>query len=264
MTTDSYLMRSDAPFAAEVWQAMDNAMVGSAKSVLTARRILPVEGPYGLGLKSIPLPDEQVEEGRLVSRGLPLSLFTRPFTLSKRDLASFERDPVALNLKHVAEASMSCARAEDNLLFNGSAEAPGLLTAEGANHVSLAAWTKIGAATNDIIGAVTVLDAAGFHGPYALALAPRRYNLLLRRFPDGMTSELEHVKTIAAQGVFKAPALERGGVLLTSAVQFSSIVLGQDMAISFLGPDGEKLEFSVSESLALNLHVPASVCVLGE
>nr|HID14514.1 hypothetical protein [Anaerolineae bacterium] len=52
---------------------------------------------------------------------------------------------------------------------------------------------------------MTILDGAGFHGPYCLALAPDRYNLLLRRYPQGTVSELEHVKTMVTDGVFKAP-----------------------------------------------------------
>ena len=43
------LNRGDAPFSDKVWAAIDAAVVGAAKSQLGARRVLPVEGPYGLG-----------------------------------------------------------------------------------------------------------------------------------------------------------------------------------------------------------------------
>jgi len=66
------------------------------------------------------------------------------------------------------------------------------------------------------------------------------------------------------EGVFKAPILESGGVLLASGHQFASIVLGQDMAIGFIGPAEEKLEFSVSESLAPLIRQPRAICVLKE
>jgi hypothetical protein len=39
-------------------------------------------------------------------------------------------------------------------------------------------------------------------------------------------------------------------------------VLGQDMMIGFIGPSGGELEFSISESLALRVRQPKSICVL--
>jgi len=65
-------------------------------------------------------------------------------------------------------------------------------------------------------------------------------------------------------GVFKAPILESGGVLLASGRQFASIVLGQDMTIGFIGPAGGEVEFSISESLALRIRQPQALCVLKE
>ena len=94
-------------------------------------------------------------------------------------------------------------------------------------------------AAANVIEAVTRLDAAGFHGPYALALAPSRYNLLLRRYPQGNGTELEHLAMIATAGVLKAPILESGGILMASGPQFAAIVLGQDMTIGYVGPTDE-------------------------
>jgi uncharacterized linocin/CFP29 family protein len=75
-------------------------------------------------------------------------------------------------------------------------------------------------------------------------------------------TEMEHIQTLVTGGLVKVPILKDGGVLLAVGRQYASIVLGQDMTVGFIGPDEEKLEFSVSESLALYLRVPASVCVL--
>jgi len=150
------------------------------------------------------------------------------------------------------------------LIFKGTPPMPGLLTVEGANELKLSPWDEVGAAAEDIIKAVTILDGAGFHGPYSLALAPSRYNLLFRRYPRGNFSELEHVKTMVTKGVFKAPILDSGGVLLASGRQFASIVLGQDMTIGFVGPTGEEIELSISESLAPLVRQPQAICVLKE
>jgi uncharacterized linocin/CFP29 family protein len=169
-----------------------------------------------------------------------------------------------LDLRTAAVAAVSCAKQEDSLLFHGAKAlgADGLLTAKGTQSLKLKSWEELGSAVNDLIQAVTVLDKAGFHGPYAVALTPALYNLLFRRYRQGNVTELEHMQTVVTDGIVKAPALGAGGVLIASGRQFASIVLGQDLMTSFVGPSGREYEFTVSESLALRLAEPAAVCVL--
>ncbi len=259
---NKYLAREDAPFGAEVWEVLDATMMEAAKGQLTGRRLLHVEGPFGLGLKAVPLRDERGEDGLTTGRVLPLSMIRKPFTLGARDLANYEREDVALNTNPVAEAAIGAARQEDDLIFEGASGMPGLLTAEDAHQHNLSAWEEMGAAANDLIQAITALDGAGFHGPYTLALAPARYNLLFRLYDRGNRSEMEHVRTMITEGVLKAPVLESGGVLLASGRRYASIVLGQDMSIAFIGPGDSGLEFAISESLALYIRRPQAICVL--
>ena len=261
---DKYLSREDAPITAATWDTLDKTMEAAAKTVLAGRRILHVDGPYGLGLKAVPLADPPVEQAAITSGVLPLALIHRSFTMSKRDLAAFEKDGVMLDTRGVAMAAIDCATLEDTLVFQGTKETAGLASAKGTNSMKLSAWGEVGAAADDVIKAITVLDGAGFHGPYAMALAPARYNLLLRRYPQGNTTELEHVKVAVTEGVFKAPVLEGGGVLLASGRQYASIVLGQDMIVGFVGPEGERLEFNISESLTPYIRVAKAICVLKE
>ena len=157
--------------------------------------------------------------------------------------------------------AIAVARREDDLIFNGAPGIPGLLTVEGTHRQQLSAWEEVGAAANDVIKAISTLDEAGFHGPYALALAPARYNLLFRRYPQGNQSEMEHVRTMVTEGIVKAPALE-GGLLLAGGRHYASIVLGQDMSIAFIGPAGGEIEFAISESLTLYIRRSQAICVL--
>jgi uncharacterized linocin/CFP29 family protein len=259
--TNKYLSREDAPIEAGTWEILDRTMLEAAKSVLSGRRILHIEGPYGLGLKAVPLRDPEVEAAPVTSPVMPLALINKSFSMAKRDLAAFERDGIMLDTKLVATTAIECATLEDELVFQGTKEA-GLLTAKGCNQLKLSPWGEVGTAAEDIIKAVTALDGSGFHGPYCLALAPSRYNLLLRRYPNGNMSELEHVKTMVTEGVIKAPVMETGGILLASGRQYASIVLGQDMAVGFIGPAGERLEFSISESLTPYIRQPKALCLL--
>lgn len=260
--TNQYLSREGAPIAAGTWEVIDRTMLEAAKSVLSGRRLLSIDGPYGLGLKAVPLSDPEAASAPVTSPVLPLALIAKSFTMAKRDLAAWERDGTMLDTKPVADAAMECARLEDELVFKGTKDAPGLLVTRGCHQLSLSSWGEVGAAGEDIIKAITALDGSGFHGPYCLALAPQRYNLLLRRYPTGNFSELEHINTMVTAGVIKAPALGGGGVLLASGRQFASIVLGQDMAVGFIGPVAERLEFIISESLTPLVRQPKAICLL--
>jgi uncharacterized linocin/CFP29 family protein len=53
--TNKYLFRVDAPIEAGTWEILDQTMLEVAKSILSGRRILNIYGPYGLGLKAVPL-----------------------------------------------------------------------------------------------------------------------------------------------------------------------------------------------------------------
>ncbi|MGD0765537.1 MAG: family 1 encapsulin nanocompartment shell protein [Dehalococcoidia bacterium] len=262
--TNKYLAREEAPVEPDTWKMLDAAMVEVARGALAGRRLLDVEGPYGFGLKAMPLEDLELQQDLFASAALPVPSIQVGFALGKRDLAAYERDGLPPNLKPLVEATTRAAELEDTVILKGAARLGGLLSVKGSNTQALSPWSELGTAAGDIINAVTALDGAGYHGPYALALAPARYNLLHRRHPAGNFSELEHLQTIATEGVFKAPVLEKGGVIVNAGRQYASIILGQDMAISFIGPTKENLEFSIVESLALFVRQPGAICALTE
>jgi uncharacterized linocin/CFP29 family protein len=207
-----FLHREDSPFEKKVWDRIDEVVVASAKSQLSARRILNVEGPYGLALKflygSDVTQDDSAKATVSLSKAIPIVAINQSFSLPARDIAAFEQQGIDLNLKAAAEAAMACARREEELLYVGSKSlgVDGLLTRKGTQSIKLQPWEEIGNAVNDLICAVSQLDNAGFHGPYSLALTPNRYNLLFRRYPQGNMTEIDHVKSIVTEGVIKAPS----------------------------------------------------------
>ncbi len=265
---EDYLHRDEAPFGPQVWARIDEAVIETAKTRLCARRLLHTDGPHGLGLKSIPGPEQTLHEGEEVSvtaSGVqPLVGIQAGFRIPKRDIAAHVSMGAPLDLRDAVQGGVACAQREDALLFDGDKKvgALGLLTGQGAAAHKLGAWDEVGQAIEDLIAAVDKLDRAGFHGPYTVALNAMRYNRLLRRYPQGNALELDHLRQLVTDGVVKAPALSKGGVLVAAGRQFASIVLGQDLSVGFVGPDAGDYEFVVSETLALRLAVPEAVCVL--
>jgi uncharacterized linocin/CFP29 family protein len=268
--SEKYLHRDDAPCGDKVWEKIDETVISAAKSQLCGRRLLHIQGPYGLGLKALPGSDKTADERNTGGAKMtapcvtPLAVIHSEFTLPVRDIAAFEQYGLPIDLGDAAKAAIDCAQQEDNLVFNGSKALGlrGLLNIEGSHSMKLKSWEKIGTAADDIIQAVTTLDDAGFHGPYCLALASKLYNLLFRRYPEGNSTEMEHLKQIAADGIIKAPVIRTGGVLLCSSGPFANIILGQDIMTGFTGPAGNMYQFIVSESIALWLSQPGSICIL--
>ncbi len=205
-----YLGRDDAPIQAETWNLLDQTMVEAAKSILAGRRLLSIEGPYGLGLKGVPLEDCSVGECLLVSKFVPVHMISTTFTLGVRDLIAYEQNGLPFATSQLIDAAIKCAKMEDSIIFEGVAGASGLLNAEGVNGQKLASWNTVGKAADDIIQGMITLDEAGYHGPYALALAPSRYNLLFRRYLQGIGTGFEHIRTIVTGGSLK-PRRRYGG-----------------------------------------------------
>ena len=268
--SEQYLNRGDAPFGEGVWEAIDNAVVGSARSQLAGRRLLHTIGPQGLGLKALPFGDRPVQgntvEGVTVSSScmVPVAMIHSEFTLSVRDVAAYEQSGIPLDLDAAVRAALALAHQEDQIVFNGlpALSVAGLLDTPRVRTIKLRPWNNVGDAVQDIIGAVEELDAAGFLGPYALALTPKSYNHLFRLYPHSDTTELEHARQAVTDRIIKAPALPGGGVLLDTSGPFANIVLGQDMMTSFVGPSAGRYQFAILESIALWVRVPEAICVL--
>ena len=106
---NKYLAREDAPFDAEIWDVLDAAMKQAAKNQLVGRRLLDVQGPFGLGLKSVPLGDAESESGLIASQVLPVLFIQESFTLGTRDVANYEREGIALDTCPVSDAARECA-----------------------------------------------------------------------------------------------------------------------------------------------------------
>lgn len=268
--SEDFLNRGDAPFEDKIWEQIDRTVQSVASRVLSARKLLHIEGPYGLGLKFVPEHDQVVSEessGALTvssAGAIPLAFLVNKFSLNSRDLDQFASSGIMFDMKEMVSSVLALADKEDKLLFYGSSAlgVRGMMNTPGTLKSKLKSWKKIGDATDTVISAIEQLDKAGFHGPYSLALAPSLYNSLFRRYPQEEVLEVEHLKSLVSEGIIKAPVLNEGGVLVNYGAQFASIALGQDLMTGFEGPEGRDYTFVLSESIALRINIPHTICVL--
>jgi uncharacterized linocin/CFP29 family protein len=263
-----YLNRSQAPFGAEIWQAIDAAAVGAARERLTGRRFLDIEGPFGIGLTTIEVGNDEYcrepaagEAGAVMGRALSIPMLRKSFRLSIRRLAAHIENRQPLDLAPVEDAAEAVAGREEELVYRGSGEAfnlRGLQTIDGRHALPGGDWAAVDRALGDVLAAVTTLDESGFRGPYALALSPALYNGLFRLYPGSDTMQLEHLRRLCTRGIFKA-AID-GGILVDPRV--GVLIVGQDLQAGYGGQDGVHYQLYLTESLVLRIDEPRAICTI--
>lgn len=253
--------------APDLLSKIEEAAIAAARDILTGRKVIDVEGPFGLGLTTVEVGNDDLcrqpgpnEASAVVSRALSVAMIYRRFALSKRRIAAFQETGQPLNLKVAEDAAQAVAAREEDFVYRGQPDfhLSGLLTAEGRNTLRGGNWGNVDEVLDNVIAAVNILDGKGYRGPYGLALAPALYNNLFRRYAGTELLQIEHLRRLCTRGIVKADI--DGGVLVAKDV--GSIILGQDMQISYLGPDAAHENFTVSESLVLKIEAPDAICTI--
>jgi uncharacterized linocin/CFP29 family protein len=254
-------------FSPDIIKKIEEAAVAAARDILSGRRIIDVEGPYGLGLTTVEFGNDDLcrqpgpdEASAVLSRALSLPMIYRRFSISKRRIAAFEEMHQPLNLKPAEDAAQAVAMREEEFIYTGQPDfnLQGLLNADGRNTLQGGDWNSVDQVLENVIAAVNMLDDKGYRGPYGLALAPALYNNLFRRYPGSDLLQIEHLKRLCTRGIVKTNI--DGGVLVAKDV--GSIVLGQDLQIAYLSPDAAHENFAVTESLVLKIEAPDAICTI--
>lgn len=258
--------KASGAVTSELLQRLEEAAISAARDVISARRIIDVHGPYGVGLTTVEVGNDDKcrepgpeEASAVVSRAISVPMIYRRFAISKRRIAAFQEGQ-ALNLKAAEDAAQAVAAREEEFVYQGQSDfhLGGLLTVEGRQSVKGGNWNNVDEILDSVITAVNMLDGKGYHGPYGLALAPELYNNLFRRYPGSDLLQIEHLKRLCTRGIVKA-AIE-GCVLVARDV--GAIVLGHDMQVSYLTSDAAHEHFAISESVVLKIEAPDAICTI--
>jgi len=265
----AYLNRDAAGIPETLWERIDDAAREAAREILTSRRFLDLEGPFGLGLTSVETgsesycrPAQPDAAGVVAGSAIAVPVLQQVFELSIRRVEGHLRMGLPLDLDPVQEAATAVAHREDEIVYHGIAELgiPGLLTHPQRLRQTIGDWKHVEQALNEVLAGVDRLDDAGFRGPYALALSPSRYNSLFRRYEGSDMLQLDHLRRLCEAGVFKAPV--QGGLIVDPRAGILRV--GQDLEVGYSMNDGIHHKLFVSESLVLALDEPGAVCALEE
>jgi uncharacterized linocin/CFP29 family protein len=240
-----YLARDSAPFDADFWKTIDDAVVSSASRLLIGRRFLTIFGPIGAGALSIQVDhstekEELFEDGIVKTAGrkfLEIPQIYDDFWLYWRDIENSEKSGYPIDISVAMSAAETVARREDDLVFFGNKDLgiSGLLTAPGIHKIKRGDWNSGENAFQDIIKGVTTLNGKGFYGRYALIISPDLYLELQRIQPGTGVIEMDRVKKIVNDRLYYSTALgTKKALLVCCEPQYMDLVIGQDIATSYL------------------------------
>lgn len=268
----SYLSRESASLPEELWTRIDNAVVKTARNVLTGRRFLHIFGPLGIGVQNIAIDDanavdEVAKDGLITTAGrkyVEIPTIFSDFTLLAKDLESAAKMGVPVDLSKVMAAAEACALNEDKLVYFGNARLGynGLLTAPGVNKITKKDWGTGENAYADIAAAIALLIQNSIYGPYALAMSPDLFMKLQRLQPGTGLLEIDRVGKLLDGHIYNSPVLgEEKAVLVGSDERNMDLVIGQDMATAYLEQKDLNHSFRVLETVLLRIKRKQAIVV---
>jgi uncharacterized linocin/CFP29 family protein len=263
----NWLRRDAAPLSEKVWNEIDKIAATMARQTLVGRRIADFDGPHGwnhvgtqLGTFRTVTASKPVGTARLSLPDLMLlTEIRRDFTIPWSAIDVFERVGPTLDSNVIEEAARETALAEDQLVFYGRGDVPGLLTHDETPRVPLSDWSTPGSAVTDLLTAVERLDEIGIKGPYEAVLSPDHYYSYLRTTVGGYPAAKQ--LGIVIEKVHSSPVVD-GAILFSTRGGDFLITVGGDFAVGYRWHDEESVHLFCVETVAAQLLTPRALCLI--
>ncbi|EGJ49682.1 family 1 encapsulin nanocompartment shell protein [Desulfocurvibacter africanus] len=257
------LKRELAPITAEAWAYIDEEARQILSQVLSARRVVDVDGPRGwehsaMALGRLSVPDKQPFEGvnMGVRRVLPLVEARVPFELDIWELDNIVRGARDIDVDSLEKAAHDIARLEERAVYYGLslAQIKGFMDASGYEVLTMNSQPE------DIVEKVTMgltrLVSQGVQGPYALVVSPGLWialSGLIRGFPLN-----KYVESLLGGPIVVSPFIENAFLISTRGGD-TSLSIGQDMSIGYGSSNKEKVKLFFTESFTFHVLEPRAI-----
>lgn len=274
-----FLDRDTIPLSKEQWAQLDQLVIETARRSLVGRRFIPIYGPLGPGVHTVPLDEfegsyigeadisGEVECGMIKAsraRYIVLPIIHKDFLLLWRNMAAGDVG-VPLDFAPAASAAAFTARKEDDLIFNGDPNLghDGILTVAGRSVMPLSDWNQVGNAFNNVAQALERLGGDGYYGPYALVVPPALYARMFGVHERTGVLEIRNVEELMTAGVFWSPVIPANrAVVVSVGAQNMDLAIAQDLVTAVLGPEKMNYAMRVFEILALRIKRPQAIVTL--
>ncbi len=256
-----FLKRQLAPLTEEAWHGIDERAKEVLKSILTARKIVHVEGPKGLNHTVIPegrltvLEKESEELCTGLYKVQPLVETRCEFVLNRWEMDNLTRGARDVDLGPLEEATRKAALFEENAIFNGYAKGniEGLVEMADKN-------LEFGQDASSIMDALTdgVLTLQDNFVPTPLSLVAGEKVWHQINHEAGAYPLYKQITELIEGDILFSPALE-GALLLPFDHEDLELNLGIDFSIGYQDHDAKEVRLHITESFTFRVLDPALI-----
>jgi uncharacterized linocin/CFP29 family protein len=257
-----FLKRSLAPITDAAWDEIDEGATQVLKTLLTARKVVDIEGPHGMDFSAVNLgkldiPKQQSKKD--VSFGIrtvqPLIETRIPFELDIWEMDNLVRGAQDADLDPLMAAAEKIARFEDKAIYYGFAKGNIKGIKESSSHKALDFHGEPEQLLNTVSMAVTELRRASIEGPYSLVVGSEMWRYIascIRGYP--LQNQLSAV--IDGQTILSPFLNDDDAFLISRRGGDLRMVLGQDLAIGYQSHTEQKVVLYFTESFTFQVIEP--------
>jgi uncharacterized linocin/CFP29 family protein len=251
-----------APITAEAWDEINDDATDIFTSVLSARRFVDVDGPYGLDFGAVHTgrvetkndKDKKVNYG--INQVLPLVETRAFFTEDIWELDNASRGAEQLEYNAMEETARKLAAFEERVIYYGleSAGIPGLKNQSEYDAVELPEGTD--ALLNALSKQLAIFKKNGIEGPYSLIVNPDDWERLTGEL-DGYPLR-KQINLLLDGSIILSPFIKETFLVSERGGDFR-LTLGQDLSIGYHFHDKDEVELFFTETFTFQCFEPAAV-----
>ncbi|WP_019132148.1 family 1 encapsulin nanocompartment shell protein [Peptoniphilus obesi] len=255
------LKRNSAPITEKAWEEIDDTAKEAITSMLTARRLLKVDGPKGFEFNCIgegrlkELDSKKGEVGTAIYEVRPLVESRIVFELNKWELDDIERGIKDPKLDALEEACKKIALFEEDAIYNGykKGNIEGLIPSAGHSF-------KLGNDGKSIIKAISDAKYALFESytdmPYDLVVSADVHDKINQIY-EGV-SVYSIIKKIIGGEIYRSKVV-KGAVMFPHKCEDIEFTVGGDFSVGYEYDDDKMVRLFVGESFMLRVLDPDKI-----
>ncbi|AEC52513.1 hypothetical protein PNA2_1598 [Pyrococcus sp. NA2] len=231
-------------------EKLNNALISAVSRSRVLLSHLPVTKV--IGLQSVRVDIIESKDGvRVVKQEYkPIPLLSRKFYVGLRELSDGSFDPAI-----AVKAGELLVKEEENLIISEVLSSAGV-------RLKLREWTDTEEAIEDLMNALQEVSKTS-RGPFAIILNPKRYAKLLKVHERSGKMLIEILREVFKGGIIVTPNIKEDKVVvLANTPSVIDVVIGQDVNLKELGPEGDVVAFLVSQALTVRVKDPNAIAVL--
>lgn len=257
------LKRSLAPITQKAWDEIDSTARDVLSGMLSARKIVDVEGPMGWDYAAVPLGRLEVPEGTNpdgLEYGLhkvqPLVEVRAHFDLNVWEIDNIIRGARDIDLDNLENAAKKIAEFEEKTIYEGLAAGSIAGIKASSPYETLAVSDKAEDVLQQVTRGIQTMMAESIDGPYALVVNPQMW-LSMSTYVQGYPLK-KHLEEQLGGPVIISGFID-GAYLVSTRGGDMRMVIGQDVAIGYHRHDKNTVSLYLTESFTFQVFEPHAI-----